>query len=181
MKIGKYNIRVKISELTVGEFEDCYSIINDNSLTPIEKYLDVITYLIKSDGGDVKIIDEMTDDDFFKIIKAFSKTKSTPKFKNTLVIDGVEYTSYDKKEKFTLKARDLASIEKIFKNQDRFYSHLLAVLFKNGDDNHYTPENIKSRAEKIRSLNASDYFKYVILVSEKIQVKIQSLYDGPTE
>lgn len=181
MKIGNYNIRVKISELSVGEFEDCYTIMNNPDLTPVEKYLDVITYLIKADGGDTSIVDEMSDDDFFKIIKAFTKTKSTPSFKNKISVDGVDYLAYPKGEKFVLKARDLATIEKIFMNEKNFYSHLLAVLFKNGDENHYEPNNIKSRADKFRSLNAADYFKYIIIVSDKVKVKIQSLYDEPTK
>jgi hypothetical protein len=179
MKVGKHNIRVKISELTVGEFEDCTSIMNNEILTPIEKYMEVIQYLVKADGGDISIIDEMTDDDFFKIVKGFSNSKSTPKFKNKITIDGVEYTSHTGKD-FVLKARDLAAIERIFKEEKNFYSNLLAVLFKNENDNNYDPQVIKEKSEKFRSLNAADYFKYIIVVSQKINVKIQSLYGGPT-
>lgn len=178
MKIRNYNFRVKINELTIGEFEDCYSIINDVELLPIEKYIDVISYLIKADGGDISIIDDLTDDDLFKIIKGFNHNKSKKSFKKELFIDGNKYTSYE--DNFKMKARDLAAIERVLQNEKNFYSNIIAILFKNGDENHYDKEEIKKRADKIRNLNASDYFEYVIIISEKIKIKMESLY-GTTE
>jgi hypothetical protein len=176
MKIKNYNFRVKINEMTIGEFEDCYSIINDKDLLPIEKYIDIITYLIKADGGDISIIDDLTDDELFKIIKGFNKPVNRKELKKEIILDGVKYTSFE--DKFIMKARDLAAIERILENEKQFYSYIIAVLFKADNTNHYDKEEIKKRADKIRKLNAADYFQYVIMVSEKIKIKIEGLYDA---
>jgi hypothetical protein len=171
-------IPTQIEDFTIEQFEIVTRILNDQDITVIERYINVLEALKVPD----QFINDLTDDELFDIIKSFQE--KTEDFKmdliRTLEVNGFKYEAYAEDEKFILKAKDLSFIEKSLSDKNNFFSGVLAIVFKREDLNdkeHYTSAHIKYKTTLFKSLNARDYYPYVIWISQKINEKIKAIND----
>lgn len=179
IEIKGTQIPTQIEDFTIEQFEIVTRILNNQEITIIERYIDVLEALKISD----EFINDLTDDELFEIIKSFQN--KTEDFKmdliRTLEVNGFAYEAYAENENFILKAKDLSFIEKSLSDKNNFFSGVLAIVFKRLDlDNkeHYTPAHIKYKTTLFKSLNAREYYPYIIWISQKINEKIRSINES---
>ena len=131
IKIREVEIPTQMEDFNVGQFEIATKILNDESITYVERYIDVLEAFKVSN----ELLDTLTDDELFEIIKSFQEvSKDIPKgLKRTIEIDGYTYSSYDEGAEFNLRAKDLSLIEKAFSDKSNYFSGILSVIFKRDD------------------------------------------------
>jgi hypothetical protein len=169
-------IQTQIQDFTVGQFEVATSILNDDSISYVERYLDVLEAFKVPE----ELIDSLTDDELFEIIKSFQETGSEiPKeLKRTIEIDGYTYSSFPEESEFNLKAKDLSLIQKAFSNKKGYFSEALSILFKREDlsnKEHYASAHLKHKKDLFKVLPAIEYYTYIVWITQKLTEKIKNL------
>jgi len=167
-----FDIKTSVNEMTVEQFEKTTQILNNEKLSTIERYFNLLSYLGIPDG----VLNEITDDEFFNIVKQFSKDELTnkqliPFFEH----EGVKYVAYDGDE-FKLKAKDLILIEKNINSGSSYFASTIAILFKpEGTDLNlaYMPKAIEQRTKIVNTLNAADFYPYIIHITGKLISKTE--------
>lgn len=176
-KIKDFEIKTSPSDMTIGEFEKVIDILNNPLLDNIEKYFNIFEYF----GMPKKILDELTDNEFYELVKQYSYELEHIELIPTIEIDGYLYRSYPDGGEFKLNARDLNYIEKAIKNEANSISKILAVIFKRQDlDNseHYSPAHINHKAKLFRELNSEILIPYLTIVSYKITKGLKDSIDN---
>lgn len=169
-------IPTQIEDFNIGQFEIASKILNDEKVTYIERYINILeAFKLPSE-----FIDNLTDDELFAIIKSFQKksVEVPKKLKRTIEISGYVYASYAEGEEFNLKAKDLFLIEKAFSNKGNYFSGILSVIFKRvdiGTVEHYTPAHLKHKENLFKELPAIEFYQYIIWITKKLSQKIKSL------
>jgi hypothetical protein len=169
-------IQTQIQDFTVGQFELATAILNDDSISYVERYLDVLEAFKVPE----ELIDSLTDDELFEIIKSFQETGSEiPKeLKRTIEIDGYVYSSFPEESEFNLKAKDLSLIQKAFSNKKGYFSEALSILFKREDlsnKEHYASAHLKHKKDLFKVLPAIEYYTYIVWITQKLTEKIKNL------
>jgi hypothetical protein len=167
-----FDIKTSVNEMTVEQFEKTTVILNNEKITTIERYFNLLSYLGIPDG----VLDEITDDEFFNIIKQFNKDQLgnkelIPSFEH----NGVKYVAYEGEE-FKLKAKDLILIEKNINSSSSYFASTIAILFKpEGTDLNlvYAPRAIEQRTKIVNTLNAADFYPYIVHITGKIISKTE--------
>jgi hypothetical protein len=127
--IGLETLKTKPEEITLGLFKKMLE-VQDEHFGDFNYYLNVFSLLGLSD----EYIDNMDSNALFTTIKDFQDDFQIDDItmKNTIVIDGYEYKSYD--DKFVIKAKDFANIEKQMKlGNHNWIIYAMAILFKRVD------------------------------------------------
>lgn len=174
--IKEVEIPTQITDFNIGQFEIATKILNDEKVTYVERYIDLLeAFKLPSE-----FIDNLSDDELFEIIKSFqNKSEDIPLgLKRTIEIDGYVYASYEEGAEFNLKAKDLSLIEKAFSDKSNYFSGVLAVIFKREDlrtVEHYTPAHLKHKANLFKELPAIDFYQYIVWITKKLSEKIKSL------
>lgn len=167
IKIKNFELRTTINEMTIGEFERISNIMSDPDLLQIEKYIEVLEVL----GTPEEIINDLDDEDLFRIIKSFGEYEYNNILSSTVVAkDGYTYVAYEGPE-FKLKALDMVKIEKAFKTNKNVFSTIIATIFKRSDltsKEHYTDAHIKHKQSIVRDWNAGDFYSYIVYLTEKL-------------
>lgn len=174
IKIKNHSFKVSLSDMTVGEFEKASEIFNRADLLPVEKYISVIEFLNPHVPEDV--IDNLTDKELFSIINHMQSSKgNSPKRLKEIEINGRKFCSAKSDKEFTLSARELAYLERVVHGGKEYYSNVLSVCFKEEgkESGHLDPEHLQEKQNLFKGLKASDYFHYVIFVSERITKNIE--------
>jgi hypothetical protein len=169
--IQNYKIPTQLTEMTVGQFEKISDIINDQSLLPIERYIDALEAL----GVPQYIIDDITDEELFEIVKSFNSMDTLPtELVRTFEHKGYTYVAYE--DEFKLKAMDMAKIEKELAKNKEIFSSIIAILFKRVDltrNEHYTDAHIKLKKDIAKGLNANDFYPYVVEIIKRLANKMK--------
>ena len=174
--IRDYNFITRIEEMTVKQFSMATAIFNDENKLNIERYLDVIEAL----GAPENVINDLTNDELFEIIRDFSvETKiynEGDQLTRTIEIDGIVYEAYPEGGEFKIKAKDLALIEKAVTKKEDFFQTLISILFKNPNLNKETYQDAHLRHKKklFETLPAKPYVGYLIEVSKTLTQKISN-------
>lgn len=178
-EIKGFKIKTGLAEMTVGEFERVSEILNDEKLLQIEKYIDALECL----GVPQYIIDELSDEELFEIVKAFntSNIELPSELPKEFTHKGYRYVAYE--DEFKLRAIDMAKIEKILQSRKEIFSAVLAILFKRVDltrNEHYADAHIKLKKDITKTLNAKEFYPYVVEILKRLANKMKT-QDGTTE
>ena len=181
--IKGHNFITQVDDMTVEQFSKATAIFNDETKLNVEKYLDVIEAL----GAPSEIVDELTNDELFQIIKSFSAEPAV--FDNhyslprTIEINGWGYEAFTEGEEFKIKARDLALIEKAVNNKEDFYQTLLSILFKDPNlvNETYKKSHLDYKKSLFSKLPAKPYLGYLTEVSKTLTEKISNAFKTAQE
>lgn len=159
IKIKDYEIRNRLDELTIGEFQKISSIHADMGLSYVEKQIKVFEAL-----GVPDIWDEVTAKELKEFIKVFNEVpKRDFEFVKEVEIDGYVYRAYDGDE-FELSAKDLGLIEKRTTKAGSDIPYIMAVIFKRTDldkQEHYAEAHIKHKAKLFAEQPAEICVRYI--------------------
>lgn len=152
----EFNLRNKITELTVGEFE-IISAVLDNPINQVEKWKDIISFC---SGIDKEEIGLWPAESFIKVLdEMFVINKNQSRAKEVRVGEKIFVARQD------LNAKDLATIEKIFSiNDEHKISKIIACFFMDEElsfSDNYKMESINYRAELIRTLPTTGLIPYL--------------------
>lgn len=177
-----YEIKTKMTEFTLKEFQDMSKLINDTNLDQIDKYLKILELL----GTPDDILDNIESEQFIEVIKELNINSIHNKdLTRTINIDTYEYEAYLEDKEFSFKAKDLSLIETfVKKNPDKFLLYALAVIFKRTDltrKEHYTDAHIKHKMKLFGDLNADLYYPYIVAIHNKITEKLDNVKESITE
>lgn len=171
--IKGFSLKNSLNEFTIDEFEKVTAILNREDYDNIEKYIQALLYL----GLPEEILDELNDDEFFEIIKAFTFTEELGELTPRIIIDGYHYVAYEG-ETFNLKIKDLSLIEKaVIQKPEAYLSRAMAIIFKRDDltrVEHYTEAHIVEKTKLFKKQNASLAYPYLLHITQKLKQKIES-------
>jgi hypothetical protein len=173
MEYKGFKLKTKLTELTVGEFEDISVILADENKDEIEKYMDVFERL----GMPEDLLNNIQIDDFFLLVKEFHIPTIENIFNKSIELNGREYIAYDGDE-YKIKVKDLAMIEKkVKKNNKNIFSYILAIIFKDIEltNEHYIDVHIEYKSKLFRDLISADYISYLLYVNDKVIKKIKMI------
>ena len=165
-------IKNKLEEMTIKEFETITSIIN----TPSEDYIERWSKVLVSLGARESEVDSLSIDEFIEIVRSFEIGKGIEtNLKKEFELEGYTYRAYD--EEFILRVKDLNLIEKCIKQKkDNYLSHLIAILFKRTDlsnAEHYANAHIEHKAKLFSALPVTDFYSYIHYIGEKLSTKLE--------
>lgn len=165
-----HSFKNSISEFTIKEFEEISAILNDEELEQVEKYMEVFEKL----GIPTQVVDEMSDDDFFYLIRQFD-LKSSMALSPAVEIEGHLYVAHD--GEFKMRVKDLSLIEKaVAKNPNKCLARVMAVIFKREDLSrveHYTEAHLKHKEKLFEKQPAVLAYPYLVHVIENLNKKFK--------
>lgn len=176
IEIKGYQIKNTLVEMTIAEYEKITSILNNEELLNIERYMECLVQL----GLPESALDEMSDEEFFEAISSFNLKDGEKKLSlvKSIIIDGSYYDAYTG-DQFVLKVKDLSLIEKAVTNTpDAFLAQAMAIIFRKRGKlpiHHYDPANLKEATELFANQSAALAFPYLIYITEKLKNKLQSV------
>jgi hypothetical protein len=168
-----FQLKSKLEEFTIGEFETFTGIINNPEFDEIEKYFEIFKFF----GVSEEVLDEMETKEFFNIVREYgNKTAIQEEITNKIneiTINGRSYKSFESGEEFKIKVKDMKLIESfIKKDSSKYIGELMAVIFKDTqltNTEHYTDAHIKHKATLFRSnVKADIAIPYVAYFSQNI-------------
>lgn len=171
IKIKDYEVKNKIDELLISEYEYISMIYNDTNIDNIDKWVKIFQYL----GVPIEVIDELDLEEFLNFIKEFQLNIDTidSEVIKTIIINDVEYTSYE--EEFKLSVKDMGLIENYIKEKpDNYIGEAMAVIYKNRKFDrtiHYDKSHIKMKAEQFRKNVTCDKVMPILNVISKKLIK----------
>jgi len=176
-EIEGFNLKTKMEEFTILEFETISSIMNDENKDNIEKYLNILEYL----GTPDDILNEMTTDTFYDIIKEMNSDVECDKtLLPQITIDKYTYDAYTGDE-FKLKIKDLSKIEsRILAKPNEYVLYAIAVIFKRTDltkTEHYTEAHIEYKMKLFKELPVIDIYPYIVYIQENVSKKLLLMSD----
>ena len=182
----EYSLRNTPEELTISEFEQISSIINNEELDYIDKFMTIFKHI----GLDEELIEELDGKTFIQLTKDFMNYQYTAELINEVEIDGYTYVASDRHidgEKITYvpRIKDLKLIEKYIKqNQNKYAAKVMAVIFKRNDltkTEHYDDAHIKHKAELFSNQPYSVILPYIGVVLEQITTNIKNKAENESE
>lgn len=176
IKIRDYEIKSSLTEWTIGEYENIITILSDDKLDFIDKYIKVLELL----GLPDEVLDKLGDDEFFEIVQNILDNNIDNNFKKEFELHGYTYRAYEGDE-YKLSVRDMAKIENIIKSDDVKLSRILAVIFKREDltnTEHYDKAHLDYKAKIFKELNADIVIPYILLIEKKMVKKLVYLNES---
>jgi len=173
-----FELKTKMTEFTLKEFQEISSILNDPEIDSVDKYLDVISYL----GCPEDVLVEIDSDEFLEIVNTFTADRIQNKeLTRTIEIDNDVYEAYPEGKEFKLKAKDFSLIEKCIKRTpNKYILEVIAILFKRTDltrVENYAKAHIKHKKKLFADQIADQYYPYVAFIHDKISKKVKSATD----
>jgi ribosome-associated translation inhibitor RaiA len=174
INIVGYDIPTSISEMTIAEFESLNVIMNNSENLQIERYVDYIEKYIKGDD-----LYSVSDEEIFNLVELVNKKEDISRdLIKSFEIDGYNYVSYI--EEFKITAIELSLIEKkINKNPSKYFSYIIAILFKREDltnKEHYTDAHLKHKEDLFSKQKADIFYPFILAVADKLAKNIKK-YD----
>lgn len=162
-------VKDKLSDFNLGEFEKFTQITNNPELDEIDKY----SQIFQSFGNDSELLDDLTTQDFFTLIKEFLSSNDLTDVSTISVkeieVNGRTYVAYQ--DEFKIRVKEMKLIESfIKKNKDLYLAEIIAVIFKDSElteTEHYTDAHIRHKAKLFRQhVNAEIVVPYLTKFSE---------------
>jgi hypothetical protein len=171
-----FEVKTKMTEFTLKEFENISTILNDKNIDSVDKYLNILERLNTPE----EILDELDSEEFLKIVETFTSDKvENTELTRTIQVDGYTYEAYPEGKEFKLKARDFGLIENaIKKNPNKYVLDVIAIIFKRTDlsrTEHYTNGHIKQKKKLFANQTADLYYPYIGFIHDKISKKIKDV------
>jgi hypothetical protein len=173
--LGVETLKTTPQEITLNLFKQMLE-VQDEHWGDFEYYLKVFKILGLSD----EYLDVMDSNALFTTIKDFQDDfeVSDIKMKNTIEIDGYYYKSYD--DKFIIKAKDFANIEKRMKlGEHNWIIYAMALLFKRTDlsiNEHMDKTHIEHKMKLFKDEVTMDIaLPYIIMISNEYMDNIMLL------
>lgn len=166
---GTFELRNNPKEIKLSEWEKIYNQLQNESLTPLERYWNVFELM----GVPEEVMNKINQEDFIKLISEFNNiTVDNDSPLKEFDINGRTYSAYEGEE-FQFMGRDLVMIEKASVNQKNNYcSYCLAVIFKDNKlttTEHYTTAHIQHKAHLFAEhLTAYDSLPYLTLIAKRV-------------
>lgn len=181
-----FEIKSTPEELTLGDFEQIQRHLNNNSLTAIEKYENIMQYLGLPKGIVEQMVFEFTSEadkdkrketTFMQMVKEFNSHTTSSEFQSTFEHDGVVYTSTNSNGDTKLITKDLKLIEKASKgNPIHAPSTYLAIIFKDENIDNYSPLMIEKKAKIFRkNMPSSIALPYIMLIGQRILKQLEDI------
>lgn len=167
-------LKTSLDEFTISEFEQIMSILNDNKLNNIDKYLEV---LVVAGMKDESILVDVSFSELKEYMESIQITTGEYKLINEFELNNRKYIAF--KDELIFTAKDVAMIENsIKKNGIKYILDVMAILFK--DDQltfreHYDESHIKHKKALFNELPASYVYPYLPIISSKLVTKIKNL------
>ncbi len=178
-----YELRNLPSELTINEFEQISSIMNNEELDYIDKYMKIFEFV----GLPIDVIEDLDGKTFIQLTKDFMDYQYTVELTNEVQIDGYSYIASDRHidgEKITYvpRIKDLKLIEKYIKqNPNKYATKVMAIIFKRDDltkIEHYDDAHIKHKAELFSNQPYSIILPYITIVLEQITINMKNISEN---
>lgn len=169
IKINDYEIRNKIDELLICEYEYISKIYNSQEIDNIDKWVKIFIYL----GVPADVIDDLDLQEFIQLIGKFQLNieMEQKEIVKEIVINDVVYSAYD--EIFKLSVKDMALIENYIKERpENYIGEAMSVIYKNRNFDrtiHYDKAHIKNKAEIFRkNVTADKVIPIINIISKKL-------------
>lgn len=176
----EYSLRNTPDELTISEFEQISSIMNNEELDYIDKHMKIFIHL----GLSEEVVDELDGKTFLTLAKDFNDYQYTANMVNEIEVDGYVYKAFDG-DSYKPKIKDLKLMEKYIKqNQNKYAAKLMAIIFKRIDltkIEHYDDAHIKHKAELFSNQPYSVILPYIAVVLEQITTNIKNKAENESE
>lgn len=161
IKYKDIELKTRMDELTIKEYETICHILNDTKRNQIDKYIDII---IVCGMNDERILSEMTTGELTQFLDEFGaddKGKYQPILEFEL--NGRTYKTHD--DKYTFLAKDLAHIQNsIKKHGDKYLCDLMAAVYKDESltfREHHDPAHLRHKAALFSELPAYYVIPYL--------------------
>lgn len=145
-----YQLKKNLNEFTIGEFEKLSSIINNESLDRIDRYIQIFALL----GIPSEIVEDLDSKVFFDLVSKWSVNEelSETEMQKEIEINGRTYQSFD--TEFNLNVKQIKLIEKYIKiDMSAYIGELMAIIFKDTQltsNEHFVDAHIKHKAKLFR-------------------------------
>ena len=169
IKFGTENflIRNEFDEITITEFEEISTIVNNPDLDLIEQY-HAIFLLVGVKESD---LDNVSLEEFMHIIGKWEVRQPLPEFIRTINIGDIEYFAYDESKPFKFTLKIIRDINKIA-NEGLTYAKILAIIFKEKDNQ--TPGTFEEKTLLFTDIKCSVGLPYILRYNEEIKNSLNS-------
>lgn len=176
---SEFTLKNKISDFTIGEFENISSIFADENVDKIDRYSQLFILLgIPSDT-----IDDLEISEFFNLVEKYSDNNDleidylAKEKQQEIEINGRIYRAYD--ETFKMNVKQMRLIENKIKNSStKYIGDLMAIIFKDvhlSNNEHYVEAHLKHKAKLFReNITADVALPYVGFFSKELLNNIQT-------
>lgn len=158
------------SEMTLGEYEEVTSILNNKHTEISEKYVKIFTKY----GVELDYLNNLGFQEFANLIKEFSAIdKPNFEFVKAFEIDGYEYRAFE--DVFDIKVADMKEVDRCFK-MEKYICRLMAVIFKRTDltsKEHYAPAHIKEKSKIFKQISAEICIPYLFAIGQLFSSQLQ--------
>lgn len=124
-----YEVKSKLDEMTIKEFEHISSILGDKDKDHIEKWSEIFIYC----GLPSDILDYLDAFDFMELIKEYNMNhEKVGSIRKEIEVEGITYRAYE--DEFKISVKEMRLIESLIKkNSTRYLADVLAVVYKRPD------------------------------------------------
>jgi hypothetical protein len=172
MKTKTIEITSSMDDLTISQFEKLIEIDNKNYDNSIDANIDLLSVISNFTKEE---IEEMDINEFKKVINIVEKIdykNFSKKFINEFEVDGVKFKTKATKKEFNFSVKEVMLLKNLVINKESNYlSELIAILFRNVDDNgelinDLSTEAIQERKEKIGDIKMKIVGPYLVALTE---------------
>lgn len=180
--INNINVPESIDELNIDQFQSIVKIYTKEYKSKIDKLVDFIAVLTNNSVDFIENLD----------IEVFTKIKNTINldnlfdlgdlnFTNELIIDDIIYKTGSVDNNYTFKVKEIILLESVINKNNVFIDYLIAVIFKNVDENgniiyDYSENAIKNRKNKLKNkVNIKIIAPFLLLLSKKLENKLANI------
>lgn len=170
-----YLIPKSVEELSSEQFEKLIKVYNKNYDSKVDMLVDFISIMLNitiDEVEDMNIEDIMLIRDEINIEKLFDMGELI--MVNQVEVDGITYKSRAIDGKYDFKLKEMRLLETYIRNNDSFIDYMMAIVFKNVDENgeiidDNSEESINNRNKTLKGLNIKISAPYLILLSKKLE------------
>jgi len=161
----EFSIRNQFNELSIEEFEQITHIVNNKELDIIEQY-HAIFLLLGINESDLDLINL---ESFMSIVAKWEHRDPLNGFERTISIGSREYAAFDEGKEFKFNLKLIREINKIAKTEELTYSKILAVVFKDGED-----ENFEFKSKVFNEVTCDIALPYILAYNTEIKNSLNS-------
>lgn len=164
----EFSIRNEFDEITIKEFENISKIVTNTELDLIEQYHAIFLLL----GVNETDLDLINLEGFMGIISKWEQREQLSGFTRTISIGMREYAAFDEGKEFKFNLKLIREINKISKTQDLTYSKILAIIFKDGQDEDTFDFEFKSKV--FNEVTCDEALPYILAYNDEIKNSLNS-------
>lgn len=172
-------LKTKVSEMTLKEYENFLTTYNNTELHRLEKF---ISLLIVCGMKDDKILSEVTTSEVKLFIEELNK--DSEELVNIVPTKNIELNGRNyiavKGDEFELSFKDISEIEKIIKTKNKWLLPAMAVVFKDEElthVEHYTQAHLKYKETLLANVTASMFVPYILWIQKEFLTNLATESD----